>query len=34
MIGSSSPAMIRVGWRSVGSSGSEVQPAAAASWYA
>ncbi len=33
MIGSSSPAMISVGWRSSGRNGRLVQPAPAVSWY-
>ena len=32
MIGSSSPAMMSVGWRSNGRNGTLVQPAPAASW--
>jgi hypothetical protein len=33
MIGSSSPAMMSVGWRSIGRNGRLVQPAPAVSWY-
>jgi hypothetical protein len=33
MIGSSSPAKIKVGWRSSGRNGTLVQPAPAMSWY-